>query len=62
MTIERHNLVRAHEWIRLFPPRRLCGQDEYGVYWDDERDSTHLHLWADVECDLADTKRRKTHA
>ena len=49
---ERHALIRAHEWIRLFPGRRLCGQNMEGVWWDDERDSTHLRVWEDVRRDI----------
>lgn len=49
---ERRNLIRAHEWIRLFPERKLCGHDGLGVWWDDARDSTHLRVWKDVRSDL----------
>ena len=57
---ERRDLVRAHEWIRLFPDRELGGHDQYGVYWHNPvTRSTFLVLWPDVTRDLKDAWLKK---
>jgi len=53
---ERKQLIKAHEWIRLFPNYRLCGQNELGVWFDDPAGSTHVEKWPQVEEALAAAK------
>ncbi len=60
MDNERRNLIRAHEWIRLYPGRELGGHDVHGVYWHNPvTRSTRIVLWAEVERDLKDAWLKK---